>query len=111
VTGRMLHVADGQDPEHQCAPPGRAFGLVRTADHSPVIAADVPAGSVWRCDCGQLWRAERFLRDGVSVVWREAGLITAWRYRKAGRTTQDEDTADREARKDTDGSRTIGGSA
>lgn len=72
MTAELLHVA----PEpHRCQPPhGRDDGW----GWNSLLPAG-PPGSVWRCPaCGRLHVA-------MAGGWDDAGWLTRWRYRKAGR--------------------------
>lgn len=74
MTGR-LEIAR-REPGHRCDPPGPML---------PPRSADVPAGSRWFCDCGQVWIARQVKppRGGMrATVSHAEWFLESWRERR-----------------------------
>lgn len=62
MTGRVVWRPPAKPEPHDCEPP-----MAKDASH--FTQATEPVGTLWRCDCGRLWRALVFSWRRAS--WRE----------------------------------------
>lgn len=68
---------------HECEPPETQAPPEGTSPHVSWLFL-VPAagdGSLWRCDCGRLYRVGRIVADG-GLRWLPARWWQRWHYRK-----------------------------
>jgi hypothetical protein len=91
----MAEIIHQPHPQHHCHPGWRNMPLpdghpMREHGHSTMAATDpatrnAPTGTLWRCDCGLVWRARPAVPGTCYAHWGPESPLAHWLRRRRER--------------------------